>query len=111
MWSWAVRESRSVLTAGLQGQRFATGVRAARNAVGCRMSASLVERFWVARVKRQVAAREVAHPQAATLKMPGYSFTEGVNEPVQRRRLTRLGPSQAPARVCVEVNPGQKQQW
>ena len=58
----------------------------------------------VARVKRQVAALEVAHQQAATLEMPGYSFTEGVNEPVQRRRLTRLGPSQAPARVWVEVN-------
>ena len=71
------------------------------------MSASLVERFWVARVKRQGAAREVAHPQAATLEMPGYSFTEGVNESVQRRRLTRLGPSQAPARVWVEVNPVQ----
>ena len=27
----------------------------------------------------------VAHQQAATLDMPGYSFTEGVNEPVQRR--------------------------
>ena len=27
--------------------------------------------------------------------MPGYSFTEGVNEPVPRRRRRRLGPSQA----------------
>ena len=49
------------------------------------MSAQLVERFLVARIKRQVAVLYVAYQQAATLKMPGYSFTEGVNEPVQRR--------------------------
>ena len=63
------------------------------------MSAQLVERFLIARVKRQVAALQVAHPQAAALEMPGYSFTDGVNEPVQRRWRRRLDPSEAPARI------------
>ena len=46
------------------------------------MTAQLVQDRVVVFVKRQVTILCVAHQQAATLEVPGYSFTEGVNDQV-----------------------------
>ena len=56
------------------------------------MTAQLVHDRVVVFVKRQVTILYVAHQQAATLEVPGYSFTDGVNEQLQRPWRRCLGP-------------------
>ena len=56
------------------------------------MTAQIVQGRVVVFVKRQGSILYVVHQQAATLEMPGYSFTDGVNEQVQRCRRRCLDP-------------------
>ena len=63
------------------------------------MTAQLVQDRVVVFVKRQGSILYVAHQQAATLDMPGYSFTDGVDDQVQRCRRRCLDPPQRRDRV------------